>query len=322
MNITQVNTQIPTHLLASETVVLAPLTTLLEQAPQSASPPPVPTDTLQAVSTQSSVLHQLDLQLQQLPDLEQALEIAQRHPGAEAISRNSDGSYNLYPFQDERINAAQAQDFSGFAQHIVAVSLEDGRWIQAGHPVTHRVLERSRQMLDNLQDNRYVLGGQNIDFDQGIVHTDCSGLIRALWGEQGVALTGKNAALLTDHLSEIGSPFERVYMAKALQPGDLIGIKMPDIPHVSGHMMMVYGEPEVIKENGQVLGYNLPVLDATSLPHGPFDTRTSEGGTGLGYVSIKIDPQTHEIQRLYWQVDFLGDSWEAIAGRFHGRNFE
>lgn len=304
----------PLHALPS----LGSSTALNPEAPPALSPRDQ-LDTQHSTQLPQAPLTEVNFDLDGLPHLEAALQRAAQHPGAEAIGRNSDGSYSVYPFADDRLDAAQNNDFSGFAQHIVAVSLDGGEWVAAGHPTTQKLVQRSAEIMSRLQDTRYVLGGQTLDFDGGVIHSDCSSFMRALWGEQGVSLAGMNAAQITDYLTHIGGPFERVHLGAALQPGDVIGMKMPEIPTISGHVMLVVGTPEPIVEAGQLLGYNLAIMDTTSLPHGEGDSRGAAGGTGTGRVSVKIDPDDNSIAEVYWRANFQGDSWEPVVGRYHGR---
>lgn len=81
--------------------------------------------------------------------------------------------------------------------------------------------------------------------------------------------------------SKVGQPAD-------LRPGDVIAWQHPGTisNHAdSGHVMLVAGPPQAIRQDATLLGYDVPVIDATSHGHGPGDSRGTTG-TGLGRGTI------------------------------------
>lgn len=204
-------------------------------------------------------------------------------------------------------------NFSGVNLH--------SQWLPPPSNQSRQMLQWANYLLQTVQDNKYVLGGTQVDFQKGVVHTDCSGLVRTLWKQVGVSLKGLNAAGITQHIQDPKSDFLEISHPAQIQAGDVIGVKMPKAD-VSGHVMIAWGSPQPIVKNGQVLGYNLRVLDSSS-SHSEDQRPHGKNGLGTGIISLKIDPQTGNLTRFYWRANLSGSSWSDVAvGRHIGVSSE
>jgi hypothetical protein len=140
----------------------------------------------------------------------------------------------------------------------------------------------------------------HVDEAKGIFDYDCSGFVgydlsRAVpdgFATLKSATVARPLAEDFEHFfAEISSTrgrWRRVSRALDLVPGDIVAWLQPaEIASANtGHVMIVHGKPEKNpKREGEVL---VPIVDATSSPHGPADSRAATGATGLGTGTIGL----------------------------------
>jgi hypothetical protein len=170
-------------------------------------------------------------------------------------------------------------------------------------------LEEARELLKTVSapNNRYqhrpsvVTWGEN-----AVCNTDCSGLGVALlqkaypWATPDwfKATFAKLKPLAKDFYIAIkkGSAFQPIGKVSDLQPGDWIAIQYEKEADNTGHLMIVNGVVEKIQAAEPQIPdldqYIVPILDCTSSPHGPKDTRrgTKTGGIGTGEFRLYAKP--------------------------------
>lgn len=190
-------------------------------------------------------------------------------------------------------------------------------WLPPPSQQAYKAVELGNYLLQNVKENKYVLGGTKIDYQNCIVNTDCSGLMRRLWKDAGVSLKGMNAAAITRHIEDPSSPFVEITNPALLQAGDMIGVKMPKAS-VSGHVMMAWGPPTPIIKDGQIKGYNLRIIDSSS-SHSEDIRPNGRSGIGSGIISFSVDSRTGLLDKFYWKANLKGGSYPDVAlGRHRG----
>lgn len=151
--------------------------------------------------------------------------------------------------------------------------------------------------------------------------TDCSGFLNLLlekaYGYSHEDLqrwTGRARPLAKTwhHTVAEAKGFQRIETVQALQPGDVLAIRYEAGAKNTGHVMLVAGsaaEREVKKP--LVAGtrqWEVPVLDSSSSPHGPQDSRRIDAakhatGVGTGVLRIYTDDKGA----------FAGYAWSSFA---------
>lgn len=89
--------------------------------------------------------------------------------------------------------------------------------------------------------------------------------------------------------------FDLVTTAPAIEIGDIIAIKYPAGSPSTGHVMVVTGSPVLRDPTPPILPgtsqYEVAIIDSSSSPHGPDDTRDLGGGafdTGVGAGTFRL----------------------------------
>lgn len=180
--------------------------------------------------------------------------------------------------------------------------------VVANDPGT-RMVAAAHKLMAQVKDNHYSFTC-DIEPAKGVFHADCSQLVDYLAGEVNPAAVADlprdaghpepradnlydylHARPLIDparplpvgHWGRVGRPAE-------LLPGDVIVWKNEHyVPHKSstGHVMLVAATPQPVRQGQRILGYDVPVIDATAHGHGPGDNRTA-GRSGLGQGTIYL----------------------------------
>ncbi len=143
--------------------------------------------------------------------------------------------------------------------------------------------------------------------------TDCSGLWNALipraypqiTTERLDAWLGKKRPQAEDYFAAMKdqSGFHLRTKIADVRPGDFIAIKYETGADNTGHTMIVDAPPAPITATAPVVDktaqYSVLVIDVTSTPHGPSDSRGERTGLGRGTI------------RLYANADgtFAGHAW-------------
>lgn len=264
----------------------------------------------------------------QYKNLDAAKQAASAHEGHEAFIRNSNGTISLFPFvEDDKLQGAEAGNFSKFSKDIIAVSLDRG----ASEEFKEAVDARSKTLVSNAETlmdkihanqqalaqqgkkgklkekpNQYVLGGEKVDIDKGKVAADCSGFIKAMYEKIGVEFGPRTADAIGDLVRSNKGPFRQIRSGSDIRPGDILSFELPERTEISGHIMMAVGEPEAIVKNGKTIGYNIRIIDSTSKEHTD-DTDHGKGksGAGLGTITVGVDAQD-KVNSLSWKADFGG----------------
>ena len=175
-------------------------------------------------------------------------------------------------------------------------SLRDNALKGATPGATALIREASRELV--LMKETHYTHDAVIDEGAGRFDYDCSTfLAHALQTALPLAyreITASNPAPKTrdfvqtfTNLGAMDSQFVRVAHAVDLQPGDILAWLLPPGSEDTGHIVVVAGTPTVSPDRSDEL--LLPIVDATSRPHGVADTRGPRGGLGLGTVGLLVD---------------------------------
>lgn len=142
-----------------------------------------------------------------------------------------------------------------------------------------------------------------VDEAKGIFNYDCSGFVSyALHRAYPTGFEALRTALGADmhpKAAQYESFFEkiapgasksgwmRVARVPELRKGDIVAwVQPPENPNGNtGHVMFVDGAPTKSKRADEWI---VPIVDATSSPHGPSDSRTPSDGEGLGKGSVGL----------------------------------
>ena len=153
-------------------------------------------------------------------------------------------------------------------------------------------------------------------------HTDCSGLVDALlahsygFGKADLKKWfDKDRPQAEDYHDAIEARrgFTLIKHLTDARPGDLLAVKYPPGGENTGHLMIVAGPPQPMKEGGkpEVEGtgqWEVPVIDSSRSGHGKTDTRHLDKGKyreGLGQGVLRI--YTHK------SGDVAGYTWSTWA---------
>lgn len=133
------------------------------------------------------------------------------------------------------------------------------------------------------------------------VFTDCSGLLNALLvqslplSQDELATWLRSKRPLARHYSTAISRergFARISRVQDIRAGDILAIRYPADNDNSGHTMIADApasprepSPPIVDATSQ---WTLSIIDATSSPHGPDDTRMSPRRTGLGRGTFRL----------------------------------
>ena len=106
--------------------------------------------------------------------------------------------------------------------------------------------------------------------------------------------TSPNAGLYHDAiLAENG--FQTIVIAPEIEIGDILAIKYPDGSASTGHVMVVTSPPVERAPTAPLVPgttqYEVSIIDSSSSPHGPADTRELGGGafdTGVGEGTFRL----------------------------------
>ena len=175
-----------------------------------------------------------------------------------------------------------------------------------------RMLAAAKQLLATTTDNSYS-HIPDIEPEKGIFHADCSELIDFLTSQVKPAAL-KDLPVDPGHMEPrawnyysylkdrplVDTPaatgdWGRVGRPAELTQGDVIAWKNEEyVPgHGStGHVMLVAELPHPVSLDGQLVGFDVPIIDSTSHGHGPGDPRAEGGRSGLGpgTVFFPTDP--------------------------------
>lgn len=133
------------------------------------------------------------------------------------------------------------------------------------------------------------------------VLTDCSGLLNTLLArslrlddaELGVWLRARRP-LAKHYFTAIsrGRGFALVADVRDIRAGDILAVRFPADNDNSGHTMIADGSALPREESPPLVEglcqWMLPIIDSTSSPHGPDDTRARPRRTGLGRGTMRL----------------------------------
>ncbi len=259
----------------------------------------------------------------QYKSLEAAREAAAAHPGNETIARNDNGTLSMIPFvDDDKVEDAEGQHFSKFAANTREVAIQgvDGKteFIEAVDARGTELAENAKTLMDNIhanqaklgkkaksKPNQYVLGGNTVDIAGGKVAADCSGFLKGMYAKVGVDFTPRTAEDIGRMVRSGKGPFRQIKHGADIRPGDVLSFSLPERTEITGHAMMAVGKPEPIQNaKGQVIGYNLRIIDSTSRAHGDdTDHGNGKSGAGMGTITVGVD-KNDKVISLSWGKNF------------------
>jgi hypothetical protein len=222
-------------------------------------------------------------------------------PGLNLVSMARSIFPKALPALEEHTVAAEKHEAGELATKLAADHL-------ALSPGSQMVAD-ARKLLAGLSDNAYAHTPE-IAPEKGIFHADCSDLINWLTGHENPAAlkevpveVGQELPRARDYYDYFRTQpattakgdWARVGKPRELAPGDVIAWKNEQyVPGKSstGHVMMVTELPKAVTKAGQVVGYDVPIIDSTSHGHGLGDTRpTGHSGLGEGTIYLPVDGQ-------------------------------
>lgn len=161
--------------------------------------------------------------------------------------------------------------------------------------------------------------------------TDCSGFLNLLL-EKAYGYSREDLQRWTGRVRPLAKTwhqtvaeakgFQRIETVQALQPGDVLAIKYEAGAKNTGHVMLVAGaiaEREARKP--LVAGtrqWEVPVLDSSSSPHGPQDSRridATKHATGVGTGVLRIYTDDKGAFAGYAWSSFMNSEFRAIKER-------
>jgi hypothetical protein len=106
--------------------------------------------------------------------------------------------------------------------------------------------------------------------------------------------TSPNAGLYHD-IIRAENGFQGISMAADIEVGDILAIKYPAGSPSTGHVMVAVSAPVLRAPTPPLVPgttqYEITIIDSSSSPHGPGDTRSQGGGTfdtGVGQGALRI----------------------------------
>ncbi len=186
----------------------------------------------------------------------------------------------------------------------------------------HLVLARELQANVQPEDNSYRHRPSTVELEgrdgatKYVCHTDCSGLVAALfrysygYSRKELRLwlhrpTGHSISFFEAVSHDRG--FRRIMRVQDILPGDILTYKLPAGASNYGHVMIVNGVPEEIKSsNNSLLRWKVPIIDCTGKGHGTSDSRylgddRFQSGIGKGNFCIYSD-QEGNIAGCAWSL--------------------
>lgn len=259
-------------------------------------------------------------------NIESARNAASEHSGHEAIGKNQDGSFSIFPFLDDKLSDVQKEDFSKFSQNTVEVSVQksdtENKIIELPKvgKKAQVLLDNISNLLENIKENKtdrnnYGRGDELVDINNGIVDADCSGFVTSMLKKSGVGMERDTASGIGNTIRKPSNPFfNRVKQAQDIKPGDVITYSRIG-GGITGHVMIVTGDPEPVKKNGKIVGYNLKIADSTSIKHTD-DDRRGGSGAGSGIVSVNVD-KNGNMTGFHWRsnLEWRNESSKVTVGR-------
>ncbi|MBC7473335.1 MAG: DUF2188 domain-containing protein [Candidatus Sericytochromatia bacterium] len=227
---------------------------------------------------------------------EEAIKVAGAHKGSEAIIKNQDNKFELRELNPTEINNVAKRDMGKFgsATTIVAFSMDKEGTIP--DKIINNLSGKSHKMYDiaeNVFNN--IAKGASTHYqhaDKSLYNTDCSGFIRQLsalaTGKNHSVFDGQNAAGICKTIrSQKG--VDRIMKPADIKAGDVIAFKISNM-NISGHAMLADDKPPVPIYNGnKIIGYNISIIDSTTLDHSRQDSRKKSDGVGKGTITIGVD---------------------------------
>lgn len=189
-------------------------------------------------------------------------------------------------------------------------------------------LRAARILLEGVhpKDNSYRHSPSVVRFKgkqgatQYVCHTDCSGLIDALFSHSyGYTLkdfrkwTGKRRALSSSYHRAINNSygFTKILNIHDVRPGDLITYKLPPGSNNFGHVMIVDEKPRLHKSSAPLIPHTIQwavtIIDCTGRGHGLHDTRNLSNGkshSGIGRGEIRLYTNSEGV--------VVGFSWSTL----------
>jgi cell wall-associated NlpC family hydrolase len=193
--------------------------------------------------------------------------------------------------------------------------------IELGHKINETYEEVKETFIDNTEKlfdnltkktsaNKYVKGGEVVDVNKGVVQADCSGFVLNMFEKAGMDLTKTDmtAADIGKYIRDGKGFLTQVKKASDVKPTDVITFdKDPkDKAWYTGHVMVAVSTPKPIYDSkNKVIGYNVDIIDSTSVAHGNDNRSKAKSGAGFGTISFSVD-KSGNIASFYWGKDFTG----------------
>jgi hypothetical protein len=173
-------------------------------------------------------------------------------------------------------------------------------------------LQAGRALLDGVlpENNSYRNRPSVVSFkgEQGatqyICHTDCSGLVDALFAhtygytpQDFQKWTGKKRAKASSYYRTISNNygFTNITNINDVLPGDLISFKLPPGSKNFGHVMLVDEKPKALQSSPPLIPdttqWDVTIIDCTGHGHGLQDTRYLGNGkyhSGIGRGELRL----------------------------------
>jgi hypothetical protein len=141
-----------------------------------------------------------------------------------------------------------------------------------------------------------------VDESKGVFDYDCSGFVdyalavalpdalETLKSATEARPLAKDFETFFEGIATSTGRWHRVARAKDLVPGDVVAwLKPADVASSNtGHVMIVRELPTLNTKDTVETEWLVPITDSTESPHGPSDSRTATGTTGLGTGTIGL----------------------------------
>ncbi|MFN8575554.1 MAG: NlpC/P60 family protein [Candidatus Sericytochromatia bacterium] len=268
---------------------------------------------------------------QKFKTLDDARKAAIEHEGNETIVRANDGTYKVFSFvEQKKIKAVEKRDFSKLDKNVLEVSIEkaDGtnKTITKSNIDISDVGKKAQVMmgytqtlLNNIKNNKYDnnnygLGDEYVNVAKGTVDADCSGFVTAMLNKAGVPAPRETAKGYGNMIRNGNNHLSRVKNASEVRQGDILAYERVGNGW-TGHIMIVTGKPQPIKSFGKIIGYNINIVDSTSIAH-TNDNRRGGSGVGTGTVSVRVD-KNGNMTGFHWFANLNGrnESNKVTVGR-------